>query len=40
MSLPSQHVNYTNPDLGEVNGTHYHLELIDGSWQPREGPGE
>ncbi len=35
-----QTVNYTNTDLGEVNGMHYHLEFIDGIWQPKEGQGE
>ena len=29
--------NYTVSDLGVVNGTHYHLELIEGNWQIKVG---
>ncbi len=35
-----QNVNFNNPDLGDVDGTHYHLEFSGGYWQPEVGRGE
>ncbi len=31
---------YDNPDLGEVNGTHYHLQWNGGYWEAKPGRGE
>lgn len=32
--------SYTNTDLGDVKGTHYHLENVGGSWEAKVGRGE
>jgi hypothetical protein len=32
--------SYANTELGEVNGTHYHLEHIGGYWEAKVGRGE
>lgn len=32
--------SYTNTDLGEVNGTHYHLEFTGSYWEAKVGRGE
>ena len=39
-SSNGQNVRYTNTDLGEVNGTHYHLEFVGSYYEAKVGRGE
>jgi hypothetical protein len=35
-----QNKNWTSSDLGDVKGTHYHLEFVGGYWEAKVGRGE